>query len=106
MTAGDRKGRPYGVRRSFPIPVKGRRKCTSSAAGAGAFDSPAVFLKVLMRLWANTYKKACVFAQNYSWCSVAPHGRFVNRPYGCGEVVEYGRGVRIAAPVTSVTGAQ
>ena len=29
----------------------------SLAVGAGVLDSPAVILKVLMRLWANTYKK-------------------------------------------------
>ena len=29
----------------------------SLAVGAGVLDSPAAFLKILMRLWANTYKK-------------------------------------------------
>ena len=71
MTAGDRKGgaqrrAPLRVQRSFPIPVKGRRKRTSLAVGADALGSPAVILQVLMRLWANTYKKTCVFARNCS----------------------------------------
>ena len=56
-TAGDRKGRPYGWRRRFPIREEKSVKSMSLAVGAGVLDSPAVFLKVLIRLWANTYKK-------------------------------------------------
>ena len=60
--------------------------------GAGALDSPAVFLKVLMRLWANTCKK-CAYSP------IIVFGAVLFRAGECSAVVGYGRGGRIAAPL-------
>ncbi len=58
----------------------------SLAVGAGVLDSPAVILKVLTRLWANTHKKRA-----YSPIIVLDFALFrTGRPYEKG---------RIAAPL-------